>query len=198
MKLIVGLGNPGIKFENTRHNVGFMVIGELSERFGVVGYEFSKSGNAEYAWANIKSEKIELFKPLGFMNNSGTSVKYAYKKHPELKITDIYVIHDDLDIKLGQYRIQFGKGPKVHNGLLSIYEKLGTKNFWHVRIGIDNRHSEVVKNTSRGPVRCENRHLTGEEYVLQEFGEEEKTILNEAIKKVTEDLMKRLFDFQPK
>lgn len=171
MKLIAGLGNPGRRYQNTRHNVGFMTVDFISK-----GGEWKENKKAEllYYWIN---KNIELIKPQTFMNQSGKSVLSIKKKHQNLEEEDIYVIHDDLDIKLGNYKIQKGKGPRDHNGLLSIYEKLGSKDFWHVRIGVENR---------------ENKSILGEEYVLQEFGEDELKIINNVIEKVSKDLLERV------
>lgn len=153
MKLIVGLGNPGQKYKNNRHNVGFMVVDRLMEE---------------------KLPGIKLLKPDSFMNRSGVAVK---REEPNLRF--LYVVHDDLDIELGKFKISFGKGPKVHNGLKSIYEQMGTKDFWHVRVGIDNR----MKTGFRG---------TGEEYVLQNFRPEEREIIKNVIDKVVAEVKKEV------
>ena len=185
MKLIVGLGNPGEKYTNNRHNVGFMVVDKLVEELGVKGYglqqEWKRStkGKLQYIWFEIKGERLELIKPQIFMNKSGISVAYAYKSHPELKHNDIYIIHDDLDLRLGNYKIQKGKGPREHKGLLSIYEALGTKDFWHVRVGVDNRESA-------------NR-ISGERYVLQDFLDSEKEIIQKLLASLVEELLKRFY-----
>lgn len=178
MKLIIGLGNPGVKYENNRHNVGFMVVDELAEELGITEWELSKSGKAEYAWGKLGEERTELFKPQTFMNDSGFSVGYAKEKHQNLKISDIYIVHDDLDIKLGEYKIQQGRGPRDHGGLNSIDKVLGTSDYWHVRVGVDNRDQ-----ANRTP---------GEEYVLQDFTDQEevklKTVIDEVIKKLCKKL----------
>lgn len=154
MKLIVGLGNPGQKYKHNRHNVGFMVVDRLMEE---------------------KLPGIKLLKPDSFMNRSGVAVK---REEPNLRF--LYVVHDDLDIELGKFKISFGKGPKVHNGLKSIYEQMGTKDFWHVRVGIDNR-------------AVSQRHsVTGEEYVLQNFRPEEREIIKKVIDKVVVEVKKEV------
>jgi len=107
------------------------------------------------------------------MNESGSFVKSLYTKY-NIQNTDLYIIHDDLDIRLGEYKIQFGRGPKDHNGLISVDEALGTDQYWHVRIGVDNRP-------------LDNRPM-GEEYVLQNFTDEEIEILTPVIKKVCKEL----------
>jgi len=165
MKLIVGLGNPGRKYAGTRHNVGFMVVDKLA---GDVAWKESKGSGAEVFWMEFEGEKVELMKPQKFMNESGGAVARAKKKHPNLEISDIYIVHDDLDIPLGKFKIQKGRGPKVHNGLQSIYERVG-KDFWHVRVGIDNRST------------INDQRSNGHKYVLQKFNDEEKKIIDEVI-----------------
>lgn len=177
MKLVIGLGNPGEKYRNNRHNAGFMVVKKVAEELGVVEWEASKGGKALYSWGVLGEERIEFFKPQTFMNESGFTVRYAKKKHQNLKTSDIYVVHDDLDIRLGEYKIQFGKGPKSHKGLDSIDEVLGS-DYWHVRIGVDNRDI--------------NNRISGESYVLQDFTDEEVPIVEETVKKAAHELCKKL------
>jgi len=152
MKLIVGLGNPGEEYKNNRHNVGHMAIEILKTK-------------------NLKDSR--LVKTDCFMNTSGKFVKGLVDRY-NLDLNNLYIIHDDLDIALGEYKIQFGKGPKDHNGLLDIYNKLGTKEFWHVRIGVDNRETD-----NRTP---------GEKYVLQDFSVEEKKIVDNVIQVICKKL----------
>ncbi|MEK7182841.1 MAG: aminoacyl-tRNA hydrolase, partial [Patescibacteria group bacterium] len=119
MKLIVGLGNPGKQYENTRHNVGYMVIDKIKNQ-------------------KLKIKNMMLVKTNVFMNNSGEAIKKLTTDY-RLQTTDLYVVHDDLDIPLGQFKIQYGRGPKDHKGIQSIEETLGTNEFWRVRVGVDNR-----------------------------------------------------------
>ncbi|MEK7168511.1 MAG: aminoacyl-tRNA hydrolase [Patescibacteria group bacterium] len=153
MKVIVGLGNPGIKYINNRHNVGHMVIDELQR-------------------LKLKDKVLKSDK---YMNNSGLFIKKLSEKYPKMLVSDLYIIHDDLDIPLGSFKIQFGKGPKVHNGLNDIYEKIDTSEFWHVRVGVDNRDPE-------------NR-VNGYDYVLEDFTNEEKIILEKVIKQICNQLV---------
>lgn len=152
MKVIIGLGNPGSKYKNNRHNLGHLVVDQLK----------------------TQNSKLKIFKSDRFMNDSGNFVLSLTKTY-NLLPNDLFVIHDDLDIKLGEFKIQLGKGPKVHNGLNDIYEKLGTNDFWHVRVGVDNRDPE-------------NR-AKGDEYVLQDFTVEEKVILDGVIKQICNQLV---------
>lgn len=158
-KLIIGLGNPGALYKSNRHNVGYMFIDKAL---------ISKSKVLN----NLKVQKTDTF-----MNESGRCVKKFVKSH-EVQTTNLYVVHDDLDIPLGKFKIQFGVGPKVHNGLDSVEQELGTKDFWRVRIGVDNRVSD-------------NR-IPGEQYVLQDFASEELEILNDLFPEIWKNLILRL------
>ena len=172
MKLVVGLGNPGEAHANNRHNVGFMVVDKIAE---------FRSQNSEIRWETkfegliCKFERVLLVKPQMFMNRSGevvTKIANFYK----VTIDDLVVIHDDLDIRLGEYKIQKGVGPKVHNGLTSVEERLGTADFWRLRIGVDNR----IQNSEF--------RIQGEDYVLADFLPEVKTIIDGVIEKAVKEL----------
>jgi peptidyl-tRNA hydrolase, PTH1 family len=181
MKLIVGLGNPGKKYERTRHNVGFMVIDALknsktlklqnSKQTQNQKFKFEKRFNAEI----LKVGEIILAKPQTFMNDSGDAVS-AIVNFYKIDSTDLYIIHDDLDIKLGEYKIQKGKGPKQHNGILSVEEKLGRSDFWRIRVGIENREAE-------------NR-ISGEVYTLQDFTIDESNILSKVLEDISTKIQK--------
>jgi PTH1 family peptidyl-tRNA hydrolase len=167
MKLIVGLGNPEERHKNNRHNVGFMVLDKLNSK----GWQKSKNGLFLYSWA---SSDLEFIKPLTFMNESGAAVKYASGKD-NLETESLYIVHDDLDLPLGTWKMQLAKGPKEHGGINDIEQKLGAKNFWRLRIGVDNRKPETK--------------IPGEEYVLQDFSKEEKEILDRVINEVCKNLV---------
>lgn len=173
MKLIVGLGNPGEKYAKTRHNAGFVAVDRL-----VGGRRWAKSKGAPltYVHMNLGSQAVEVIKPLTFMNLSGQAVMAPLRKHPELTAQDVYVIHDDLDIVLGEYKIQFGKGPQLHYGVESVEAQLKTKDFWRVRIGVENRS---VKG---------NKGIPGEKYSLMNFTPEEKVMLDEAVERMVDEL----------
>lgn len=173
MKLIVGLGNPGEKYKQNRHNVGWLLLDYLDKKMEGRGWKAEKMFEAEICEIEINGEKIILAKPQTFMNDSGKAVQ-KISKNNNLTSNDLVVVHDDLDIKLGEYKIQIGKGPKLHNGIESIENHMHTKEFTRVRIGVDNRSRE-------------NR-IPGEAYVLQNFTSEELTVLNDVFKKITEEL----------
>jgi len=153
MKLLVGLGNIGKDYVFTRHNVGHILVDELN---------------------NIKHPKdLVVRKTDVYMNESGSFVKKLVDKH-NLDLDNLYIVHDDLDIKLGEYKIQKNRGPKDHNGIADIEEKLGTKDFWRIRVGVDNRPFD-------------NKPM-GIEYVLQNFTDDEKIILDKVVKEICKKL----------
>ncbi len=168
MKLVVGLGNPGDEYKNTRHNVGFTVVDALASRqFSIFNFQFSKKFNADI----LQTDDILLAKPMTFMNRSGEAVKKIMTNY-KLQMPNLYIIHDDLDIPLGSYKIQLGKGPKEHRGILSIEQSLGRKDFWRVRIGVENRSKDI----------------SGDEYVLSNFSGDEKKIIDRIMEEVVNKL----------
>jgi peptidyl-tRNA hydrolase, PTH1 family len=174
MKFIVGLGNPGNKYQHTRHNIGFKVVDQIANN-----QEWKSSkGKLEYLWLEMGGEKVELVKPQAFMNKSGLVLTYVKKKHPQLTGENLFVIHDDLDLEVGKFKLQFGKGPKQHNGLTSIYQHLGTDQFWHVRVGIDGRQGD--------------RTIPSDKYVLSSFSPEEKLLVSQSINQAIEELNQHL------
>ncbi|MEI8232911.1 MAG: aminoacyl-tRNA hydrolase [bacterium] len=171
MKCIVGLGNPGEKYQFNRHNVGFMVVDKVAEQVTSEKWEMKSKFNAEI----IQTKEYVMVKPQTFMNDSGVAVS-AICRFYKIKNEDLYIVHDDLDIEIGNYKIQHGKGPKVHNGLSSVEEKMGTDKFWNVRIGVENR--EVRGNSG----------IPGVVYSLQNFSPEEREIIDGVIAKVVDEL----------
>ena len=154
MKLLVGLGNPGVKYEKTRHNVGFMVVEQFLKDFEPVGKtvwnnsEMFKSDIVELTWQpkRGKEEKVILVKPKTFMNNSGLAVAIltTYYKIPT---TDIWIVHDDVDLPMGNMKIRFGGASAGHRGVTSIMEALNTDKFWRFRLGIGHpRHTFTGRN----------------------------------------------------
>lgn len=176
MKLIVGLGNPGEKYSKNRHNVGFMAVDELAKL--ISNSQILKfSNNNKFNSEMVLTKEYILAKPQTFMNDSGVAVS-AICQFYKIKNEDLYIVHDDLDITIGNYKIQHGKGPKVHNGLKSVEEKLGTDQFWNVRVGVENR--EV-----RG-----NGGIPGVVYSLQNFSPNEKEIIDVVIGKIVEEIVR--------
>lgn len=161
-------------------------------------WQVSQTGRLEYLWMEFGDESVELVKPLTFMNNSGRALAYVFRKHPRLSMYRTYVVHDDLDIPLGKYKIQIGKGPRQHGGLTSIYQSIGTNEFWHVRIGIENRslqaQSFLQQSSGRAKLKAQSRIVSGEEYVLQRFAESEREVVDRLLDVVLAELLGRLRD----
>lgn len=185
MKLILGLGNPGKEYAQNRHNVGFMLVDKLQKKWDFPAFEFNKKFNAEISEGlfdmslraerskpeinheiatssrdetprNDSKNKILLAKPQTFMNASGEAVQKIMSFY---KITpaDLVVIHDDLDIEIGNYKIQKDVHSVGHNGVESIINRLGTQDFTRVRVGVEKQGGR------------KERSIPGEDFVLQDF-----------------------------
>jgi len=169
MILIAGLGNPDLKFKNTRHNLGFMVLDKFSEENSFPDWEENRRINCLFTKKIIAEKEIELLKPLTYMNNSGRAIKLAAKKH-NIKSKDIIIIHDDIDLDLGKIKIGKNRSAAGHKGVQSIINELGTKDFIRLRIGIKNQ-------------KIENKKQKTEDFVLKKFTKEEEKVLKGAVEK---------------
>jgi len=171
MYLIVGLGNPGEDYEKTRHNAGFLFVNKLAGR---EKYESDRKQEAEV----LKRGELILAKPNTFMNESGRAVRKIMDFY-KLGIENVVIVHDDLDIAFGEYKIQKEVGPKVHNGLKSVEQNLGRKDFLRVRIGIDNREPGIS-------------YGTGSDYVLSKLNKEEMKQLDDLFDEMIKELAETL------
>lgn len=134
MTLIVGLGNPGPEYADTRHNVGFMVVDALAGRLRV---DLAREHNADVGWGRHKGRKVGLVKPQTFMNRSGDAVQPLVDAH-DLSPEQILVVVDDVHLETGQLRLRPGGSSGGHNGLEHIAQRLGTTDFPRLRVGIGN------------------------------------------------------------
>lgn len=168
MWLVVGLGNPGSKYELNRHNIGFLAVEEIARKLG--SSVWTKKFRGELCEGNFKSERIYFLKPQTYMNLSGESVAAAarfYKIPPE----NIIVIHDDIDIANGKLRVKQGGGNGGHNGLKSLDAHIGV-NYIRIRIGVGRpEHSGQVAD-----------------FVLNDFSKEDFFTQEKIIKKISEHL----------
>ncbi len=155
MKLIIGLGNPGKDYQNTRHNVGFLI---LDNYLGNV--DWKEKFNALYFEKRINSEKVIFVKPLTFMNLSGNAV-VKYVNYYNVNIDDILVIQDDLDLSFSTYKLKKNSSAGGHNGIKSIINCLGSQDFLRLKIGVSN-----------------NKSIDTKDYVLGRFSKEEKDKLD--------------------
>ncbi len=169
MKLIVGLGNIGREYENTRHNIGFMVVEELSRRWGV---SFNKTDRHAFYAEYLAPEKVFLLKPTTYMNLSGVAVgEWANFYH--VPVEAIAIIQDDMDLPVGTIRIRKKGSAGGHNGLKSVGEHLGTMDFPRFKIGI-------------GHPEHESKAVIG--HVLNGFGGEDKETIAKAVKLMADAL----------
>ncbi len=167
MKLIIGLGNPGKEYEKHRHNIGYMVVDALEKAWKDKVVKKSHSILSTIIEVSLDNERVLLVKPLTYMNNSGEAAS-TLSRFYKVDLEDIIIIHDDLDLPLGQVKVTKGVGPKGHNGILSIEQMLKNHDFWRVRMGIENREKESK--------------IPGETFVLGDFTGEE----NAEVKKMIE------------
>ena len=185
MKLIVGLGNHGKKYEETRHNLGFMVVDSLIQnaKFNPdsIGTKFKVENKfkAEILETECNSEKIILVKPLTYMNNSGMAVSLI-SQYLNIPISDIWIVHDDIDLLLGAMKIRLGGASAGHKGVESIIKSLGTDKFWRFRIGIAGKKSEIGQKMISGE-RMKRKNI--DDFVLGKFSKEEMGRFKEEIKR---------------
>lgn len=163
MKLIVGLGNPGRIYSNTRHNIGFMVLDKLAIKLNN-NFE-KKSFNGLFFTSVIANEKIIFLKPQSYMNLSGDVVK-KFADYYKISSDDILVISDDLDLPLGKIRLRAKGSSGGHNGLKDIFTKLNTTSIKRIKLGIEN-----------------NKLMDTKEYVLGKFNKQEQGIIDNSIEK---------------
>ncbi len=194
MKLIVGLGNPGEKYESTRHNVGFMVLDHFLKDIEPVNKSNWSTENKlkseifilDYQPKKSKMEKVILARPLTYMNNSGMAVGLIARFY-KIKPTDVWIVHDEIDLPLGMMKIRLGGSSAGHHGIDSIMQTLGTDKFYRFRMGI---------GLSRGHDEMAKHKINGQEFVLKGFrgGEASKarTMVKRGSKALTTALEKGL------
>lgn len=173
MWLIAGLGNPGRRYESTRHNVGFRVIDELQRRHMQSGFQTKFGGEA--VTGLINNERVLLIKPMEFMNKSGFAIQRASQFH-DVSSEKILVIHDELDLPPARLRLKSGGGHGGNNGLRSIVDQLGTKDFMRIRLGI----GKPLKESG------EAGDGSGANYVLSNFPANELPLIDQAIQKAAD------------
>jgi len=160
MKLIFGLGNPGEKYDGTRHNIGFSILDILANKVSIT---FDQTKLYSSAIFTHNSEEICIIKPLTYMNLSGYAVRYFFEKYPELQTNDILIVYDDIHLPVGKIRFR-GKGSDGgHNGIKHITEILSSAHYPRLRFGVDLPKADLI------------------EHVLGPFHPEEQTILTPTI-----------------
>lgn len=167
MALIIGLGNYGREYQQTRHNIGFLAVESFAQKLKTDFKLWGPAKNSDLAQCNFGSEKLYLLKPLTYMNNSGHSavqVAHFFKILPEA----ICVIHDDLDLAAGTVRLKIGGGDGGHNGLKSLTQHLATPNYARIRMGIG---------------RPTNPNIDTADYVLSDFSSSELNLAEDMIER---------------
>ena len=162
MKVIIGLGNPGNKYFETRHNIGFMVVDELAEQCQF-SWSMNKKFQAQTAEGMIAGEKVILVKPMTYMNESGQSVR-ALTDYYQINNDEMMIVYDDLDLKVGKLRLRQTGSAGGHNGIKSIIAHLNSKDFPRAKVGIDRPKNKTVV-----------------QHVLSTFNKEEYPIIKEAV-----------------
>ena len=141
--MVIGLGNPGEKYENTRHNLGFLVVDRVLKDLGNsnVAWEKSSKLKSNIATFTLHDEKILLAKPQTYMNNSGMAARLLMDFY-KLESDDVWIVYDELDLPLGSIKIRFGGAAAGHHGVESIMEAIDTDKFWRFRLGIGESHDK--------------------------------------------------------
>ena len=175
MKLIVGLGNVGKEYQDTRHNIGFMVVDKLSKELGSVGQDVWKEDKDREALV-CKIGDVLLAKPTTLMNRSGNAVRKLVAFY-KLTADDVWVIHDDIDLPLGKIKIREQGASAGHNGLESIIEELKTDKFTRFRLGIGRGKEDKDKSTDQNL-----KHRAVIEFVLSRFTDHEAGAMRKLVK----------------
>lgn len=183
MKLIVGLGNPGKEYSTNRHNIGFLCINHLAKVYRISLDK--KQGKARTGMGTIAGNQAVLAKPQTYMNASGIAVVQLMQKYKVI-LEDLIVIHDDLDLPLGKIRIKRGSSAAGHNGIKSIIGSLGTQDFIRIRVGI-----------SRPQTEDDSKVESIVEYVLGDFTEADKAIIENTISRVSEAVVSLITEGLP-
>jgi peptidyl-tRNA hydrolase, PTH1 family len=176
MKLIVGLGNPGDTYKMTRHNAGFLGADFLQKEWEFAPFVLDKKISAEISSGALENEKVLIVKPHTFMNHSGTVVQTLLQFY-KLSLSDIAVIHDDLDIAPGTFKVSISARSAGHNGVQDIIDTLGTNDFLRVRLGLG-RPNDITKDDQ-----------LAHNFVLQNFSAEELSALTKLFPEVQEKLV---------
>jgi peptidyl-tRNA hydrolase, PTH1 family len=179
VKLVCGLGNPGTRYARTRHNAGFMAVEAFGEPLAA---SYVERWQARTARVSFRGQDVLLVMPLTFMNLSGLAVAAA-ARFLGIEPADVLIVHDDVDLPLGRIQVKDGGGDGGHNGIRSVTEQLGTRDFPRIRVGVgrpDSRDPEMV------------------DHVLSPFTAEEVVVLDAALKKAVEGIQEWVFGGVPK
>lgn len=172
MKLIVGLGNPGEKYEQTRHNLGFQTVEHFLKETSSI--KWSENAKLKSDVAILDQGKVILAKPKTYMNNSGMAVALLISYY-KIKPADLWIVYDELDLPVGSMKIRFGGAAAGHHGVESVMEKLGTDKFWRFRLGIGESHDKEH-------VLSKQKIRKVKEFILGAFNSSDKGKIRKLIK----------------
>ncbi|OGN01436.1 MAG: aminoacyl-tRNA hydrolase [Candidatus Yanofskybacteria bacterium RIFCSPLOWO2_02_FULL_43_10] len=185
-KLIIGLGNPDEEYQNTRHNVGFMFLDYLAKKIDANDFAEDKKHNAMISKSKIEKTSVILAKPLSYVNKSGDVVLKLIKNY-KLKIENLVVVHDDLDIEFGSFKNSFEKNSGGHKGVESIIKALKTNKFYRLRIGTSVR--ALLKAREQSDKKRDDFVM---DFVLSKFTKMEHEKLKSLFKEASERLLQIL------
>ncbi|SRR3989344_6567529 len=171
MTIIIGLGNPGKKFEDTRHNVGFLVLDKFMKNNNFPDFKLSKRFNSLISENILNNEKIILAKPQTFMNDSGSAIKKIIKPYTLNPKPLIVIVHDDIDLPVGKIKIVGERGSAGHKGVESIIKNIGNRGLIRIRVGI-----------------APQNKIRAKQIVLKKFNKKEKEIMNDVKEKTVKAL----------
>lgn len=178
MNLIVGLGNPGRGYADNRHNIGFICLNHFARMHGL--HFDKKQGQARIGLGVVAGNELVVAKPQTFMNLSGQSVSRLVQKF-DVNLSNLFIIHDDLDLTLGKIRIRQGSSSGGHKGVDSIITELGSRDFIRIRIGIER------PATTEGSAEVSETDIIN--YVLSDFTPDEKQVIAKVIPRVSEAIL---------
>jgi len=172
-KLIIGLGNPGDKYQNTRHNIGFRAVDFIAENTNTETFTESTHAEAKTAQGSIGGRSVLLAKPQTYMNQSGKAVA-ALARYFDIPTDQILIIHDELDVTFGELKFSFDTGGGGHNGVLSVIGALATQKFARLRVGIKQNNDQL------------NSQKNTRSYVLSSFDDDQEKVLTEILPTILE------------
>ncbi|MCL5011172.1 MAG: aminoacyl-tRNA hydrolase [Patescibacteria group bacterium] len=187
MFLIVGLGNPGLKYRKTRHNIGFRVLDVFQKENDFPKFKLDKKSRAEISKGIVNNQEILLAKPQTFMNSSGFAVK-ALVGNWKLEIGNCIVVHDDFDLPFGEVKTKQSGSSGGHHGVQSIIDVLKTQNFTRLRVGT----RPILKLETQNS-KLESKELKAKDFVLKKFSREEEKLLPQILKTANENLLSLLY-----
>lgn len=185
-KLIIGLGNPDEKYQNTRHNVGFMMIDYIARKNNCEDFEFNKKQNSLVTKCKVDKSQVFLAKPQTYVNKTGEAAS-KLRNFYKIKTENIVLVHDDLDIEFNNFKLSFDKNSGGHRGVESVIKSLKTKSFWRLRIGTAMRALDKARQKSD-----KKRDAFVMDFVLAKFSPKDQGVIKKMFPKIYQRLLQIL------